>query len=240
MAAGAGETGPGLDTEDGLQDRAPTEELIDKTAMEAVAQLALSRPADDACMNISVLVVEDDFFQRGTLQQLFDRANRANEGSIYFEVRLLESTAEALSFLRSEGSARLDLVLLDVVFPGEEMSGRDLLRHVREAAGERTAAGRICGGGQMPRPKSRIIMTVRWRKPLERRRRRRSQLAVEAVEAWRRCRGNGGGGGVWRKRWRGRIRRVLPKGKNPRSDWPRAGSFPAARWHVPLVHPASR
>jgi len=110
-----------------------------ETAMEAVAQLALSRPADDACMNISVLVVEDDFFQRGTLQQLFDRANRANEGSIYFEVRLLESTAEALSFLRSEGTARLDLVLLDVVFPGEEMSGSDLLPHIREAAGERTA-----------------------------------------------------------------------------------------------------
>ena len=34
------------------------------------------------------------------------------------------SRASLLSFLRAEGTARLDLVLLDVVFPGEEMSGR--------------------------------------------------------------------------------------------------------------------
>ena len=126
----------------GVGGRAPTDDLIDDTALDAVAELALNRPANTASgpsqMNLSVLVVEDDHFQRLTLRQMFDRANVTNRGSVHFDVRLLESTSEALQFLRSEASS-LDLVILDVVFPGEEMSGRDILPHIREAAGDKTA-----------------------------------------------------------------------------------------------------
>ena len=108
-------------------------------APSAVEMLSELQRGSTHVMEINVLMVEDDEFQRTVLTQLFERANADNAGQVKFQVMLMESAAAALEHLKIVASPRkCDLLLLDVYFPGQQ-SGEALLPEFRKALGERTA-----------------------------------------------------------------------------------------------------
>ena len=68
-------------------------------APSAVEMLSELQRGSTHVMEINVLMVEADEFQRTVLTQLFERANADNAGQVKFQVMLMESAAAALEHL---------------------------------------------------------------------------------------------------------------------------------------------
>ena len=92
--------------------------LPDPVDTKAAAKAARSLMQQGA--KLTLLIVDDDPFERKVLDILVSEANRENLGSVYFDTILCSSTKEALAVAESRGKD-VQLVLLDVLMaPGEE------------------------------------------------------------------------------------------------------------------------
>lgn len=119
-------------------------DLLDPSALTAINDLAVSEIAayqeKPRCMEISVLVVEDNEFQKLAIQELLKGANAANDGVVNFKVTVVDTARQALSFLRSSNaSPKVNLLLLDIFFGEGEVSGQELLPELRRCVGQDTA-----------------------------------------------------------------------------------------------------
>lgn len=111
-------------------------EVMDPAALAFVDELA-STSTQPREMVISVLVVEDDEFQRANLDVMFESANKTNK-AVHFIVTIVDSASAALQLLQ-QTKPRVDLVLLDVYLAPGERNGLEMLPDVREAVGPRCA-----------------------------------------------------------------------------------------------------
>ena len=102
--------------------------MIEESAIATVTDLAERQ----GVLDITVLICEDDAFQRETLRGLFESANAA-EKRVRFFVTIVESPTAALALLHSEAPPRIDLVLLDIDFGPAESSGQEMLPALRAA-----------------------------------------------------------------------------------------------------------
>ena len=92
--------------------------LPDPVDTKAAAKAARSLMQQGA--KLTLLIVDDDPFERKVLDILVSEANRENLGSVYFDTILCSSTKEALAVAEARGKD-VQLVLLDVLMaPGEE------------------------------------------------------------------------------------------------------------------------
>ena len=95
-----------------------TPPLPDPVNHKAAAKAARSLMQQGA--KLTLLIVDDDPFERKVLDILVSEANRENLGSVYFDTILCSSTKEALAVAQQRGKD-VQLVLLDVLMaPGEE------------------------------------------------------------------------------------------------------------------------
>ena len=92
--------------------------MPDPVDTKAAAKAARSLMQQGA--KLTLLIVDDDPFERKVLDILVSEANRENLGSVYFDTILCSSTKEALAVAEQRGKD-VQLVLLDVLMaPGEE------------------------------------------------------------------------------------------------------------------------
>ena len=99
----------------GSDDGKPLPDPVDTKAAAKAARSLMQQGA-----KLTLLIVDDDPFERKVLDILVSEANRENLGSVYFDTILCSSTKEALAVAESRGKD-VQLVLLDVLMaPGEE------------------------------------------------------------------------------------------------------------------------
>lgn len=79
---------------------------------------------------ITVLYVDDDDFQRESIRSLFELANK--ESALY-QLHAFSSASEALAAFAPPTNLRPDLILLDIMMPGD-MQGDALLVQIRQLA----------------------------------------------------------------------------------------------------------
>ena len=99
----------------GSDDGKPLPDPVDTKAAAKAARSLMQQGA-----KLTLLIVDDDPFERKVLDILVSEANRENLGSVYFDTILCSSTKEALAVAEQRGKD-VQLVLLDVLMaPGEE------------------------------------------------------------------------------------------------------------------------
>ena len=150
-----------------------TPPLPDPVNHKAAAKAARSLMQQGA--KLTLLIVDDDPFERKVLDILVSEANRENLGSVYFDTILCSSTKEALAVAESRGQD-VQLVLLDVLMaPGEE-SGDMAVPALRSALPPGVAIVMISATQEMslerciamgadtflPKPLPRFFMRYLW------------------------------------------------------------------------------